>query len=96
MKGALPQSLSDLSLQSYYVPTNDPQSGKAYEYEKYEKVNDKAYRLCAEFNKDSKEETNAGGSRPYPYGSWTHPAGRHCFEQAVNQNVVPVKPFYPY
>ena len=54
-----------------------------------QKVDNITYNLCAEFNK----YTNSSGKNQilmmndYNGRSWTHPAGRYCFEQTINQNL---------
>ena len=64
----------------------DPQNQKPYEYQKVDNI---TYNLCAEFNK----YTNSSGKNQilmmndYNGRSWTHPAGRYCFEQTINQNL---------
>ena len=86
-KGVLPKDFMELSTLNYYINSVDPQNGKTYEYSVKTPT---TFEVCAEFNKASNE--NANTSRPeYPYGgtSWTHPVGRHCFEQAVNPNMYP-------
>lgn len=91
VKGTLPQNLSDVETVTHYTLPKDLQSGKSYEYQK---TSDKTYNLCAEFNKPSNSNSvsrNGVIYPTYPYGteSWTHPAGRHCFEQTVNPNMYP-------
>lgn len=84
-KGVLPRTLADITAVAYYIVIVDSQTGKPYEYEKIEET---TYNLCAEFNKTSKEKDKLNSALQYPYGvSWTHPAGRHCFEQTVNPNI---------
>lgn len=83
-KGVLPKDFAELSTQDYYIDQVDAQTNKPYEYRV---INATTFELCAEFNKDSNERTGGRDSSiAYPsYGgtNWTHPAGRHCFEQTV-------------
>jgi hypothetical protein len=80
----LPGSLADLnSGNDYYVVPKDPETGNQYEYILVGQ-SAKAYQVCAEFNKASK---NTGS---YPYGeNWTHPAGHHCFDRVIDINMYP-------
>lgn len=84
-KGVLPRTLADITAVAYYIVIVDSQTGKPYEYEK---IDETTYNLCAEFNKTSKEKDKLNSTLQYPYGvSWTHPAGKHCFEQTINPNI---------
>ncbi|KND50180.1 MAG: hypothetical protein AB198_01845 [Parcubacteria bacterium C7867-003] len=77
----LPDTLQELSKINFGNAIVDLQTNKPYEYSKTGAL---TYSLCAEFNKDSKDSVS---SQPYPYYteiSWTHPAGRHCFELKIN------------
>lgn len=93
----LPGSLSDLAEpNAYFTVPIDAQSGNAYEY-KLIGQSAKAYELCAEFNKDSKEVMGMRDypSMAYPYGtqtSWSHPAGHYCFSLTVPVNLYPKLP----
>ncbi len=83
VKRTLPKTFAEAMSESYYGNLLvDPQSKQPYEYEK---VSETTYRLCAFFNKESSDKYS-GSYSPYIYGeiSWTHPAGRHCFERSVN------------
>ncbi len=83
-KNTLPNSIQDLSALNYYYIQNDPQSGKPYEYQK---TGNTSYKICAEFNEDSKQNNSPNiYMRPVGYTSWTHPAGHYCFDEVVNQN----------
>ncbi len=88
-KAVLPKNLTELSALNYYYVQNDPQSGKPYEYNVKSAT---TFEVCAEFNKDSAAKTDPRSlsyAPSYPYGTnWTHPAGRHCFEQSVVNNGV--------
>ncbi len=85
-KNALPNTLSDLSTTNYAVVIVDSQTQKPYEYTK---TGPMSYKVCADFNTDSKGEVSQG-SRPVvvgldPYQSnWSHPMGNHCFERSVS------------
>lgn len=79
-EGKLPSTLEELN-RSYFVNVTDPQSQKPYEYKP---IAQNKYNLCADFNKDSKQELN---TRVSMQGTWTHPAGNYCFPQTVNPNM---------
>ena len=86
-KGTLPKNIEEMKANgSYYISEIDPQNQKPYEYQKVDNI---TYNLCAEFNK----YTNSSGKNQilmmndYNGRSWTHPAGRYCFEQTINQNL---------
>jgi len=83
-KGVLPRNLADITAVAYYIVITDSQTKKPYEYSNKSET---AYSLCAEFNKPSSDK-NKSEAAIYQYGgvSWSHPAGRHCFEQTVNPN----------
>lgn len=93
LKRALPGSLDALNdpLQYYAVPT-DPISGAAYEYQK---AGDLTFSLCATFSR----ETRLGTERTYPVTavapqkgaaeSWSHGAGRVCFERTIDPELYP-------
>ncbi len=80
MNGILPNSLQDLKV-NYYLPLNDSQTQKPYEYKKTGNLD---YEICADFNKES-----VGNNPNYKYavganGTWVHPAGRYCFPQKID------------
>ena len=82
----LPDTMQDLVKINFGVIITDVQLNKPYEYSKTGAL---TYTLCAEFNKASTDEMS---SQAYPYYgevSWTHPAGRHCFEQKINTLMYP-------
>ena len=83
LRGILPENLAEMA-GSYYISAVDPETDRPYEYLR---TSSTTYKICADFNKDSKDQIN--NSFAYPYGgvSWAHPAGHHCFEQVVNPNI---------
>jgi hypothetical protein len=85
MKGTMPESIADLSLVQYSQIPNDAQTGNSYEY-KLIGQSAKAYELCAEFNKDTKDPKTPVISYPYGDVSWVHPAGHYCFKLAIPVN----------
>lgn len=91
IKGSIPEKLSDIStVVNYFTAPVDSQTNQSYEYILVGQ-SAKAYQLCATFNKES--QINKVGSTPvYNNSSWTHPAGRYCFNEAIplNQYVKPV------
>ncbi|MES2213330.1 MAG: DUF5671 domain-containing protein [Patescibacteria group bacterium] len=94
LQGVLPESIVDISnTEYYYAPNVDSQTKKPYEYIKTSAT---AYQICAEFNKEAKNNTESAVPR---YGGELnmniHPAGRYCFSQTINphdyQKPVPVQ-----
>ena len=83
-KGVLPSSMDDLKSYDSYSDSmyNDSQTGKPYEYIK---TGDVSYSLCADFNKESRNQ-GAGDYYSYGYTNWDHNAGRDCLEKTVNPN----------
>lgn len=82
----LPANLDELKTVAYYGAIVDTQTKKPYEYVK---TGDLTYQLCAEFNKASAEQLDNSYAYPYYDAVWTHPAGRHCFDQKINPQVYP-------
>lgn len=77
----LPATQDALNEVNFGAPIVDTQTNTSYEYLK---TGDTTYKLCAVFNKDTKE---AVSSQSYPYYgevNWTHPAGKHCFDNKIN------------
>jgi Domain of unknown function (DUF5671) len=62
----------------------DQQTNKSFEYNK---INDKEYEICAEFNKEAIYPAQAYISYTYYGGVWNHPAGHYCFKQTINVNI---------
>jgi hypothetical protein len=86
LKGVLPKDLTELSTQqNYYINTTDSQTEKPYEYQKTSEI---TYNLCAEFNKESEDNTDLTRHADYYLGSfsWKHSAGQYCFSETVNPN----------
>jgi len=86
-KGVLPSSFDELLTQNYYVNTIDSQTQKPYEYQK---TGNLTYNLCAEFNKDSKDngmDTSTPVFDNYKNISWAHRAGYYCFSETINPNL---------
>ena len=88
MKDTLPAVIIDLAgPNTYFTIPMDPQSSKAYEYKKTDKL---TYELCAEFNKSSNEQNKV--LTPVRMNGiiwWTHPAGHYCFSQTINKSLYP-------
>jgi len=70
--GRLPAVLGEL-LQSPATDSDrrDPLTSQPYAYTV---IGGKTYELCADFQMDSREESNS-----YVGRFWSHPAGHHCF-----------------
>ncbi len=98
-KQVLPENLDDLSDPiSGFVAPLDPATGKSYEYKKLEALK---FKLCATFDLES-SKINQGREQYYPSfvdqsfpsmgkgnETWTHPAGRHCFERVIDPDIYP-------
>ncbi len=94
LNGSIPGSISDLSSSNnYYVPPTDPQTKNSYEYHLIGQ-SAKAYSLCAVFNKDSTAQENEE-IVPNAYSTWSHPAGRYCFTEAIPLSQYKKVPFIP-
>src|SRR3989344_2968846 len=96
-KERLPQNLAELRDDiSGFLPPNDPEPGKEYVYEK---TADLSFKLCANFNRESLENSPkiSRPATPYPvepyFGSenWQHAAGEICFERTIDPELY--KPF---
>jgi hypothetical protein len=96
-KGQLPQAISDLNdpISGYMVPT-DPETGASYEYRVKDAAN-LSFELCATF---SLQSANDSSRKPVPaiypgdmYSqTWTHSAGRTCFERTIDKELYPLFP----
>jgi hypothetical protein len=91
-KGAMPNALADLndSISGYVAPV-DPETGVPYEYTLQNAAALK-FQICATFSLENQEDRSA--AKPlYPYDmgsqSWNHPAGRHCFDRQIDQQLYP-------
>lgn len=85
-KGVLPKDFAELSTLNYYMNQTDTQNNKPYEYTPIDRIN---FKVCADFNKESVDDKNQKMTYPYGGTSWTHPAGRHCFEQVAGPTKMP-------
>lgn len=89
-KSVLPENLTELGnndLSGWIAPV-DPETDTPYEYER---TSDLSFRLCAVFNRET--PAHPGVPQMYPAydssaikgsGSWTHDAGRQCFERTID------------
>lgn len=89
-KNILPQSLDDLrDPLSGFVPPVDPETQESYEYRATGTLK---FELCAAFKTASNQTAELRGHPPvqaYPGGkpgqdSWSHEAGRTCFERTID------------
>ncbi len=80
-KGFLPETLVQMVKENYYTIQTDQQNQKPYEYKK---ITDKTYNLCAEFNKESKNDNPLSLPNTYGRQGWEHLVGHYCFELDVN------------
>jgi hypothetical protein len=75
----LPASLDEVVRdQGGDVLRRDPVTQRPYEYRVDGAKDAKAYTLCAQFDRESRDD--GGLSR-----TWAHGAGRHCFARAVRE-----------
>lgn len=75
----LPNNLEDLKQNKPNLDITDPQTDNKYKYEKIDKRN---YKLCADFNKD---QTDVKRYYPAPKSgeNWDYNQGESCFELKV-------------
>lgn len=85
----LPNNAEDLKDINFYGSVIDPQTNLPYEYLK---TGELSYKICADFNKESLKNDS---QTAYYYGEavWTHPAGKHCFDQKINTLMYPKAQF---
>jgi type II secretory pathway pseudopilin PulG len=88
LRKTLPKDLTTLSQESgFSVKRTDPQSGAAYEYQV---LGSDTYRLCAQFAADvDPQQMGAAEAYGLPSGmfgrnTWSHGAGRQCFDRHVD------------
>ncbi|HRH26940.1 MAG TPA: DUF5671 domain-containing protein [Parcubacteria group bacterium] len=87
----LPLTTEDLKSVNFYGSIMDTQTNTPFEYIK---TGDITYKLCAVFNKESsKEDQNYGYTYYYGDTSWSHPSGKHCFDQKINTLMYPKAQF---
>ena len=92
-KGKIPEKLSDLKdpISGFVIPI-DAQTKNPYDYEK---VGDRAFKLCAEFNLTSANNKEA---IIYDYSypampqsdNWVNEAGYQCFDRTIDADLYPV------
>ena len=89
VKERLPKSLDELrdDLRGY-VPSVDPETGAAYEYNATGKL---SFELCATFARNAEVTSPKATSAPYPeFGdTWAHGAGRTCFTRTIDPERFP-------
>ena len=91
-KGKLPDALTDLEDPiSGYVNPVDPVTKQSYEYIR---KTDLTFVLCASFG-TAQDLSNPGIQMTYPAGgqnqSWSHAAGRVCFDRAIDPQLYRVE-----
>jgi len=92
-KERLPEGLSVLTdpISGFTAPT-DPKTNTDYEYiiVDAEKL---SFQLCATFDRENKMNKNES---KYYYGmtsqSWSHEAGRVCFDRTIDKDLYPISP----
>lgn len=93
-KGSIPENLESLRdpISGYFLPL-DPQSKASYEYKKTGVM---SFELCAEFNRESTNDSMSRTVYIEPVGktpeNWQHSAGRNCFERTIDPGLYPVRP----
>lgn len=85
-KERLPDALSELEdpISGFITPT-DPQTGETY---LYQKEGDESFRLCAQFNTESRQSP----TRPTYNGiseNWEHAEGETCFSRVIDPERYP-------
>lgn len=93
LKRTLPQELATLNDPlSYYTVPADPTTGAPY---RYEKIDDRSFRLCATFVRESRPNqyrNPASAVSPIEKGgadTWEHGAGEACFERTIDPELYP-------
>jgi hypothetical protein len=94
-KEELPETLNELGdpISGFIAPL-DPQTKESYQYEITGKF---SFKLCAEFNLPSRDESSNMPklTRPVDPGFnmeqnvWTHGEGQHCFERDIDPELYP-------
>jgi hypothetical protein len=82
----LPSNTEELKSVNFYGSIMDTQTNKPFEYQK---TGELTYKLCADFNKKSIQENTTQSYPNYGEMSWTHDAGRYCFDQKINTLMYP-------
>ena len=90
-KQKLPTTLSDVAdpISGFVVPV-DRQTGAGYSYTV---VSPQSFKLCANFNKESRNLPSMGPSAPRGAGvvdeNWQHAAGEQCFTRTIDPQRYP-------
>lgn len=93
-KGKLPVTLAETEdpIGGYTIP-KDPQTGEQY---RFEVTGPLAFKLCADFNKESQDvERQAAIAQPSYYGgemkgeNWVHGEGETCFDRTIDPERYP-------
>lgn len=99
-KERLPEALEDVQdpISSYMLPI-DPQTNAPY---RYEKTGTLSFKLCATFNKESRDLSGRGGypeqDVAYPTmgmgveDNWKHGVGEVCFDRTIDPERYPAYP----
>ena len=97
-KEVLPSTLNQLEdpISGFVVPV-DPKTGVAYEYSR---TGNLVFQLCATFDQES--QGTSGSTVPKPLyapeisarspETWSHVAGRVCFDRTIDPQLYPVRP----
>jgi len=92
-KNVMPETLADLNdtISGFVAPT-DPQTKNSYEYN-LKNATDLSFELCAIFNKATQNSLEVPALATIPFGmenaTWTHSAGRVCFERTIDKQLYP-------
>jgi len=94
-KGVLPDTLSQLEdpISGFMIPV-DPQSKESYEYSRKDAT---SFVLCGEFLtaqdlSDPYQRTEYFGYPVSQNETWSHTAGRSCFDRVIDPDFYPVNP----
>ena len=88
-KQTLPADLEELADPiSGWINPLDPQSGEGY---RYERTSNSSFKLCADFNMESRNGGESVTVRAYDMmdGNWQHGVGEACFDRTIDPERYP-------
>ena len=95
-KERLPENLSELGdpISNFIIPI-DSQTEEQYGYNV---ISEFTFELCADFNKESTEQSNTNIRVAKPFGgpsiensNWAHKEGKVCFERTIDPDLYPIR-----
>ncbi len=89
-KEELPETLNDLNdpISSFMVPL-DSQTNEPYEYN-IKNAENLTFELCANFNRESIEQSKPALPQASKNENWQHDAERFCFERTIDRDLYPI------